>query len=164
MRPRSHGQALLVIALLLPVLIGLLLAGIEISGRQAREQDVRAAIQAASRAAVQTFDYRALAEGRSSLADPEAVVAVARRVAAINLRAVTSLATSPEDAASRIRWTVLPAGGACAFDPGEPALRVATPALCASAELPLVSPLGLTWTARVAAADTLDESIPLGSE
>lgn len=158
MGKRSQGQALVLFALMLPVLLGLLLVGFELTSRSTSEREVQDAIRAANRSAVQTFDYAAFADNRLALADADAVVAAARRLAAVNLRGVTGLTLPPETVADRVIWTPLASGGACLLEPEGPILRFPTPVLCASAEIELVSPLGFTWTTRVFAADTLDLS------
>lgn len=158
MRQRTPGQALVLVALLLPALLGLLLVGIDLSGRRMREREVQDALRAANRSAIQTFDYATFAENRLALADADTVIAVARRLAAVNLHSASGLTLPPEVVAERVSWTVLPSGGACLLEPDGPTLRFPTPVLCAVAEVELVSPLGLTWTTRVFAADTLDLS------
>jgi len=158
MRKRISGQALVLFALIMPVLLGLLLVGIELAGRNTSTREIQDAIRAANRSAVQTFDYAAFADNRLALADADAVVAVARRLAAINLRGIAGLTLPPERIADRVTWTALSSGGACLLEPEGPTLRFPTPVLCASAEVELVSPLGFTWTTWVFAADTLDLS------
>lgn len=158
MRTRTTGQALVMVALILPALLGVLLVGVELVSRRSSERAVRAAIQAANRSAVQTFDYAAFADNRLALADADAVISVARRLAAVNLQQIPELTLPPETVANHVSWTALSPGGACILEPEGPILRFPTPVLCASAEVELVSPLGFTWTARVFAADTLDLS------
>ncbi|HMO57204.1 MAG TPA: hypothetical protein PKC19_07610 [Roseiflexaceae bacterium] len=158
MKTRISGQALVLFALIMPVLLGLLLVGIELASRNTSTREVRDAIRAANRSAVQTFDYAAFAENQLALADTNAVVVVARRLAAINLRGIAGLTLPPEMIADRVTWTALSSDGACLLEPDGPTLHFATPVLCASAEVELVSPLGFTWTTRIFAADTLDLS------
>ena len=158
MRQRTSGQALVLVALILPVLLGLLLVGLDLAGRRMREREVQDALRAANRSAVQTFDYAAFAENRLVLADADTVIAAARRLAAVNLHGASGLTLPPEAVAERVAWTALPSGGACLLEPDGPNLRFPTPVLCVVAEVELVSPLGLTWTTRVFAADTLDLS------
>ncbi len=80
LRRRAPGQALVLVALLLPVIIGLWLQAIELAWRVTTAQAVTDALRAANRSAVQTFDYAAFAENRLALAAPDAVIAVARRI------------------------------------------------------------------------------------
>lgn len=158
MRQRPSGQALALVALLLPVLLGLLLVGLDLAGRRMREREVQDALRAANRSAVQTFDYAAFAEDRLALADAKTVISVARHLAAVNLRGTSGLTRPPDTVADEVSWAVLPAGGACHLEADRPALRFPAPALCAVADVELVSPLGLTWTTQIFAADTLDLS------
>lgn len=159
--PRRHapGQALALVALSLPVIIGLWLLAIELAWRVMTMQAVTDALRAANRSAVQTFDYAAFAENRLALAAPDAVITVARRMAAINLSGVSGLTSSPAEVADAVEWIVLPSGGVCLLDPAGPALHISGPALCGTATVALVSPLGLPWTIRVAMADTLDQVV-----
>ncbi|MEI7642942.1 MAG: hypothetical protein WCJ55_01415 [Chloroflexales bacterium] len=159
--PRRHapGQALVLVALFLPVIIGLWLLAIELAWRVMTAQAVTDALRAANRSAVQTFDYAAFAENRLALAAPDAVIAVARRMAAINLSGVSGLTSSPAEIADAVQWRVLPSGGACLLDPAGPALCFSGPALCGTAAVALVSPLGLPWTIPVSMADTLDRAV-----
>lgn len=163
---RQHipGQALVIVALFLPVIIGLWLLAIELAWRFTTAQAVTDALRAANRSAVQTFDYSAFAENRLALAEPDAVISVARRLAATNLSGVHGLMKTPVEVADTAQWTVLPAGGACILEPGGPTLRFPKPALCSSAEVELASPLGFSWTIQVYAADTLDLSFSSANE
>lgn len=163
-RQHTTGQALVIVALFLPVIIGLWLLAIDLAWRFTTIQTVTDALQAANRSAVQTFDYAAFADNRLALAEPDTVIAVARRFAATNLSGVNGLVRSSVDVADAAQWTVLPSGGACILEPGGPTLRFPTPALCGVADVELMSPLGLIWTIRVYAADTLDQSFSSASK
>jgi Flp pilus assembly protein TadG len=165
MRRQHHpGQALVIVALFLPIIIGLWLLAIELAWRFTTTQSVNDALRAANRSAVQTFDYAAFADNRLALADPDAVIAVAQRLAATNLSGVRGLAKTPADVAGAAQWTVLPAGGACILEAGGPTLRFPKPALCSTARVDLSSPLGFNWTIQVYAADTLDLSFSSATE
>lgn len=157
-RPQTAGQSLLIIALLLPVIVGLWLLAIELAWRVATVQAVTDALRAANRSAVQHFDYAAFAENRLALADPNTVIATARQLATINLTGIIGLVQSPAEIADATQWTVLPAGGVCVLEPAGPPLHFPSPALCSATQIDLLSPLDLTMTIEVYAADTLDLS------
>src|SRR5262245_18116922 len=125
MRYRTSGQALFVVALLLPVLLGLLLAAIELSWRSMITHEVTDALRAANRSAVQTLAYTAFAENRFALAQPDMVIANARRLSTINLNGIAGLVEPPGVIANAAHRVVLPAGGRCLLEQDGPSLHFA---------------------------------------
>jgi Flp pilus assembly protein TadG len=158
MRHRQPGQALLLVALCLPVICGLWLLAIELAWRFTTTQAVTDALRSANRSAVQTFDYAAFADNQLALASPANVIAIARQLARTNLTGIPGLLLSPTEIANTITWQVAPAGSTCTLASAAPALQLPTPALCGAADVQLISPLGMTISIHVDTADTLDTS------
>lgn len=180
LRARARGQALAIVAIALPTLLLLALTVIELGERWHQVMSVEDALQQASRSAVQTLDYRALAENAAAFrsAPPQgcqrvtqaqpgqcrAVVEAAAAYLAANLQRARGLADGESVAAlaRRTRWTVLPRGGTCAYANGATRSAPAgTPLLCAEAEPVLRGVVGWgTFSPLITAGDTLDIATP----
>lgn len=147
-RGRAPGQALVLVAVMLPVLMAFVLLVVEVAERWMQVTMLEDALQQATRSAVQTMDYAAFARNATGLRATTACVRVRRTDAAAapcqtvidqasayfraNLRGVRGLAEDPAALADRVTWTVLPAGGTCHYSnaPVRP-VSEATPLLCA---------------------------------
>lgn len=162
LRRRQQGQTLVVMALILPVLLAFILTVVEIGGRVLQRSDVEDALQQATRAAVQLFDYRAFADNRQSVRSEVEIIAAAKLAFIQNMQHVGGLAEgeTPASVAEKVVWTVLPQGGTCHF--GTPDTRddvsFPTPALCAVLDAPMAGmPLKGAWTPKIRAAATIDQ-------
>lgn len=173
-RARARGQAAVIVALTLPFLVAFALLVVEVAERWLEAAMVEDALQQATRSAVQTLDYAALARGEHGLraaAECRAVtaaapgpcaelLAVASRFLVVNLAGVRGLAEPPEAVAARVRWTVLPSGGACALS-ARNSVSAPTPLLCAEVRPQMRGLVGWgAYTPLVVAADTLDSLSP----
>lgn len=169
---KSPGQSAVLVALILPFVVGFALLVVEVAERWLEVAMVEDALQQATRSAVQLLDYGALARGDGGLraagdcrdvtweAEPRcrALLAIARRVLVTNLRGVRGLAEPPEALADRVRWTVLPAGGTCRYSaPVAPPVSEPAPLICAEARPAMRGIVGWgLYRPLVIAADTLD--------
>jgi hypothetical protein len=158
-----------IVAIVLPFLVSFALLVVEVSARWLAVASVEDALQQATRSAVQSLDYGALARGEHRLragAECHAVaaggahscaelLAVANRYLLANLAAVRGLDEPAEAVAARVRWTVLPQGGSCAL--GGRAVAETTPLLCAEVRPRMRGLVGWgAYTPLIVAADTLD--------
>jgi Flp pilus assembly protein TadG len=181
-RRRRPGQALPLTALVLPVLLAFTLLVVEAAERRLEVTMVEDALQQATRSAVQSLDYAAFARGeaglragepcvRQTLADAAGgpcadVIAVADRFLRVNLRGAHGLVgATPEAAidavAAGVEWTVMPAGGGCAFRSGAPVPDEPTPLICAEVHPTMEGLVGWGhYTPAVIAADRLDPIAP----
>lgn len=176
---RSRGQALVLVALALPVLMLLVLAALELGERWMQTALVEDALQQATRSAVQTFQYAAFARGgqgtgtlrvvtpcaQVTVADAgcREVTGIAHQLFITNLRGVRGLLDDPQALADRVRWTVLPAGGTCSYTSTRVAPVTATsPLLCAEVRPSLrgLGLLGTSFAPPIVAAETLDPVTP----
>jgi hypothetical protein len=168
LRARRAGQSAVIVALCLPFLVAFTLLVVEVAGRWLEVAQMEDALQQATRSAVQTLDYSALARGEHGLRAAECrsvttedpggcaeLLAVAQRYLLANLGGVRGLVEAPEDVAARVQWTVLPRGGACAV--GRRTVAEPTPLLCAEVR-PLMRGLvgWAPYAPLIAAADTID--------
>ena len=166
---RASGQALVLVALILTVLMMLILSCIEIGARYQELAEVEDALKQATRSSVQAFDYAAFArngqvlrENASSIAGCASLTASSARALACtvfvtNLRGVGGIAETPDATAARVQWTFLPQGGTCVFPNGRPSVTFPTPAVCATLKPRMIGLLGWgVWTPQIDAADTLD--------
>jgi hypothetical protein len=167
--PRSEGQSLVFVALVLPFLIALAMTAIEVATRMMEVAELEDALRQASRSSVQLLDYAALADDGQRV-DEERVIEAAKGIFRTNLQSVRGLAEPPDALVERVQWQVKPEGGTCVL-PGEGALvagraqragntwqiTFATPAVCASVQPTLTGLFGWgTYTPRINAAETLD--------
>ena len=171
----APGQSAVIVALLLPFLVAFTLLVVEVAERWLEVAMVEDALQQATRSAVQSLDYAALARGQQGLRAPTAcravttvapgdcreLLEVANRFFLVNLSGVRGLDESPQAVAARVHWTVLPTGGSCTL--GAPARIVAesTPLLCAEVRPQMRGLVG--WGAfhpLIVAADTIDPLQP----
>lgn len=179
---RARGQALPITALILPFLLAFTLLVVEVAERWLEVAMVQDALQQATRSAVQSLDYAAFARGEAGLRAGEpclgqtaaeaaggpcaAVISVADRFLRTNLRGVRGLAGATPDAAieavaAEVRWTVLPAGGGCAFGDGRAVPDDPTPLICAEAHPTMEGIVGWgAYTPTIIAADRLDPIQP----
>lgn len=176
LRFASRGQSAVIVALILPFLVAFTLLVVEVAERWLEVAMVEDALQQATRSAVQTLDYAALARGEQGLrttascravtsaapGDCGALLEVANRFLLVNLGGVRGLDEPLEAVAARVRWTVLPQGGSCALGPAP--VRIVTettPLLCAEVRPQLRGLVG--WGAYrplIIAADTIDPVQP----
>jgi hypothetical protein len=158
------------VAVTLPFLGALLMAGIEIGERYLQRAMLEDALRQAARSAAQSFDYVGFAANDSRLAaEPQpahvgcsgapegSARAVGCAVLLRNLAGVSGLDETPAQLAARVAWTIHPAGGACAFPGGQPSVTASTPLVCASVQPRMAGMLGWgIWTPQIDAAETLD--------
>lgn len=165
-RKRAHGQAIVMMAMILPVLLMFVLCFIEIGGRVLQRNEVEAALRNASRSAVQTFAYERFAENTQALkaSTPctgtvsggcagNPVAKLAADLFATNLTHVAGLAASetPKTVADRVVWTIGPRGGACLGQSYD------TPMVCAQLNVPMRGLVGWgNWTPQMTAAEKID--------
>lgn len=167
---KTRGQSAVLIAVALPFLIAFILMVIEVSERWLEVAMVEDALQQATRSAVQTFDYPALARGTggmgvatscvgvttSSAGECRAVIAIADRLLRTNLTGVRGLDEPITTLADRVRWTVWPNGGTCQYSTGQ-AQTETTPLICAEVRPQMRGLVGWgNFTPLITAADTLD--------
>jgi Flp pilus assembly protein TadG len=167
---KAHGQSVVLIALALPFLIAFVLLVVEVSERWLETAMVEDALQQATRSAVQTLNYAALARGVGSMGAPtscvgvtsgvtgacRAVIAVADRFFRTNLIGVRGMDESIDGLAERVRWTVLPQGGTCQYSTGAARTEI-TPLLCAEVRPMMTGIVGWgNFTPLITAADTID--------
>lgn len=173
------GQALPLFALMLPVLVAMVLMGIEFAERAMQRAMVEDALQQAARSAVQTFEYRTFAYAPHTWNNEQVIRAtgdcvrvqagssgacaeitfLAQQLFVTNLDGVRGLKISPAELAGRVRWTVLPTGGTCSFSARYlPVTRTNAPLLCAEVHAPLrgMQLLGPEFAPIIGAAETLD--------
>ena len=169
-RHRTHGQSLILIALILPVLTALLFTCIEVAARYQQLAQIQDALQQSSRSAVQTFAYSAFAQGTERGREVHAVTvtgctnppknsaqSIACRVFMTNLASVGGLVETPTQTAARVQWTILPDGGTCTYPNGHGSLSFSRPAVCATLRPQMLGLLGWgVWIPQIDAADTLD--------
>lgn len=166
---RQPGQALVLIALILPFLVLLLLTAVEIGSRIVQRSALEDALRQATRSAVQSFAYARLAENVAALQGDAGcsgsvgpgggcagnpVAETAAMVFERNLGRGDGLAPgeTPATVARRVIWTVATPGGSCG------AHSSSTPLVCAELDAPLAGLIGRfgSWTPHISAADTLD--------
>jgi hypothetical protein len=165
MSRRYPGQALPLLALMLPALTLFTLVVIEVTNLWLEVALLEDALQQATRSAVQQIDYAALARNDQTLRGSRtcrsvtvqqpsqcaALVNVAHQFLLTNLRNASLVDRDPVTLATAVRWTVLPKGGTCAN------VTTASPLLCAELQPTLRGLFGLgTITPRIRAADTID--------
>lgn len=134
------GQSLVFVALALAFLTPFVFTIIEFSERQLEVAQMDDALQQATRSAVQTFAYDALARDRRRI-DVERAREEAMRTFERNLGTVQGLSGTPADLARQVTWRVLPEGGTCRFEHGE-TLTFDRPAVCAEVR-PTLTGFGL---------------------
>ncbi len=139
MRAES-GQSLAFVALTLAFLTPFVFAIIEFSERQLEVAQMEDALQQATRSAVQTFAYDALANNRRRI-NEERAKREARLTFERNLGTVQGLSGTPADVARQVTWTILPEGGTCRFDNQE-TMTFDRPAVCAEVR-PTLTGFGL---------------------
>jgi hypothetical protein len=174
-RAPPRGQSAVIVALALPFLVAFALLVVEVAERWLEVAMVEDALQQATRSAVQTLDYAALARGEPGLraaaecravtvaapGDCGELLAVAQRFLLVNLGGVRGLDEPPEAVAARVRWTVLPNGGACALGAARRVVAAPTPLLCAEVRPQMRGLVGWgAYAPLVVAADTLDPLSP----
>ncbi|EFO81409.1 hypothetical protein OSCT_0691 [Oscillochloris trichoides DG-6] len=167
---KQAGQSLILVAIMLPVLVVFVLLVVEVAERRLEVAMIEDALHHATRSAVQSLDYAALAANNQALRAPADCVAVtlaeagacaevveiADRFLRTNLSTVRGLAEPVDQIAARVRWTVRPNGGACSFQSGQ-TQSAATPLLCAEVQ-PLMRGI-VGWghySPWIHAGDTLD--------
>lgn len=169
---RSRGQSAVLVALILPFIVGFALLVVELAERWLEVAMVEDALQQATRSAVQLLDYSALARGDEGLranADCRAVawdqdprckplLGVARRILITNLTGVRGLVEEPTAIADRVRWTVLPSGGTCGYSSSAARpVTETTPLICAEVRPQMRGIVGWgIYQPLIVAADTLD--------
>lgn len=165
-RRREQGQAIVVAAWVLPLLLIFVLCITEIMGRVLQRDEVEDALRNASRSAVQTFAYERFAENTQALKASapctgtvssgcagNPVAKLAADLFATNLTHVAGLAASetPKTVANRVVWTIGPTGGACLGQ------SYNTPMVCAQLQVPMRGLVGWgNWTPQITAAEKID--------
>jgi len=153
---QAPGQALVLTALLIPVLVALVLTFLEIGTRLLQRAEAEDALRHASRSAIQTFAYQPFAAGAAAVREAD-MLDVARSTFRINLDGVHGLLTTAAETAGSVSWQPVLAGTGRCSAWGAPAVEVAAPALCAEVELRM---RGLTgwgeWRTRLFVVETLD--------
>lgn len=154
---RASGQALVLVALLLPVLVALALTFLEIGTRLLQRAEAEDALRHASRSAIQTFAYEPFAAGAAEVRAAD-MLEIARTTFELNLSGVHGLLTPPSETAASVHWEpILAQTGSCAAA-GTTTVEVAAPALCAQVELHM---RGLTgwgdWRTQLFVVETLDQ-------
>jgi hypothetical protein len=172
---RSRGQSAVIVALALPFLMAFTLLVVEVAERWLEVAMVEDALQQATRSAVQTLDYEALArdeEGLRATAECRGVstaapgacrelLEIADRYLQVNLAGVRGLDEPLPAVAARVRWTVLPRGGTCAFSGSSRTVVAATPLLCAEVRPQMRGIVGWgAYAPLIVAADTIDPARP----
>jgi hypothetical protein len=173
-RGRAPGQALVLVAVMLPVLMAFVLLVVEVAERWMQVATLEDALQQATRSAVQTMDYAAFARNATGLRATTACAQVRRADAAAaacravidqasayfraNLRGVRGLAEDPEALADRVTWTVLPTGGTCSYSSTQVRpVTEATPLLCAEVRPVMQGIVGWgRFTPLIVAGETLE--------
>lgn len=156
-RRHAPGQSLVLLALILPFLVALVLASLEIGARQWQRAQIEDALRQANRAAVQTWLYPAFASGTVNVR-PLDMLASGQAYLQANLTNTSGLGSAPDVAAASAAWTPVVGtnGGACPR-PGGTMLTLPRPGMCATLTVPLRSPIsGQAWTTTVFVADTVD--------
>jgi Flp pilus assembly protein TadG len=158
------------IALALPFLVAFVLLVVEVSERWLEVAMVEDALQQATRSAVQSLDYAAMARNTDGLratsdctavtsatAGPcQGVIAIAERFLRTNLTGVRGLGEPITELAARVRWTVRPNGGTCQYSGGTARTEL-TPLLCAEVRPQMRGLVGWgTFAPLITAADTID--------
>ncbi len=165
MRHRRVGQALPILALMLPTLTLFVMVVIELTNLWLNVARLEDALQQATRSAVQQLEYAVLARDQQALRGNRpchavtiqapgqcaAIIQVAHQFLVTNLQAARLVDVNPTVLAAATRWTVLPQGGSCA------GVAVSSPLLCAELQPTLRGLFGLGEVRpRIRAADTID--------
>jgi hypothetical protein len=167
--PRAHGQSLVVLALVLPVLVALTMTAIEVATRLMEVAELEDALRQATRSSVQLLDYAALADNSQRVSEAR-VIEVARATLRVNLGSARGLNEPVEALVSRVEWQVLPSGGVCTLrgegtlvagraerTNGQWRITFPTPAVCATVRPKLRGLLGWgEYAPQINAAETLD--------
>lgn len=167
----APGQALVLVALVLTLVMMLMLSCMELAARYEQRAQIEDALAQATRSSVQAFDYAAFARGGQLLREeggasisgcarltPNSARELACTVFQTNLEGVGGVLETPEQTAARVQWTFLPQGGTCSFPNGRPSLTFTTPAVCATLAPRMTGLLGWgIWSPQIDAADTLDQ-------
>ncbi|NJN14853.1 MAG: hypothetical protein HC822_00325 [Oscillochloris sp.] len=172
LRTQSRGQSAVLVALILPFLMGFTLLVVEVAERWLEVAMVEDALQQATRSTVQHFNYAALAQGDDRLAshtecravtarqasDCKAILNIAHTILVTNLTGVRGMNESHAALADRVRWTVLPNGGTCSFSSNAIVpVTETTPLICAEVRPQMRGIVGWgVYTPLIVAADTLD--------
>jgi len=179
---KTPGQAVIIAAIALPFIVAFVLLVVEVSERWLEVAMLEDALQQASRSAVQTLDYAAMARNENLVrgvpaggcqdvstkepGDCDAIVTIAATFFTANLanvRGIATNATNPSDGDSvaeivaRTRWTILPRGGSCAYSNGASRTVPAQPLICAEVRPVMRGIVGWgAFTPLITASDTLD--------
>jgi hypothetical protein len=154
---RTRGQALVLIALLLPVLTAFVFAAVEIGTRVLQRAEVEDALRNATRMAVQTWAYESFAADEVGVR-PVDVIAVGQRAMVINLKGTHGLVRTPEQTAAEVIWVPIadPTRDTCT-DPQGRTITFTTPGVCATLKVPLEGLFGWgPWQPVIFVAETLD--------
>ncbi len=171
-RRHDAGQALVLVALIMPFLLALLLTAIEVQERFFERAAIEESLKQATRGAVQRFDYAGLAQNSQQivverattntgctiapLPPPGSARATACAIMRSNLAGLRGLEESVDATLDRVRWTTHSAGGSCALPDGT-VITSPRPLVCATLAPRLTGLLGWgVWSPQLAAADTLD--------
>jgi hypothetical protein len=155
----AAGQSLTLVALVMPILLGLLLASLELISRDRTDRAFGSALSDTVRSVAQMVDYEQFAADGVML-DGDTLRAMATAAFIDRLRGMpgVGLTTSPEEIGADVVWTILPEGGTCTLSDGT-AHSFGGPVICARVTIPT---RGLIWAGTrmvgLDAVSTLDSS------
>lgn len=153
----AHGQALVLVALILPVLAAFVFTAVEVGTRVLQRAEVEDALRNATRVAVQTWAYDAFATDAVAVR-PVDVIAVGQQAFAINVEGTHGLLTTPDQTAAQVVWVPImdPATDTCT-DPKGVTITFTTPGVCATLQVRMQGFLGWgEWQPIMFVAETLD--------
>jgi hypothetical protein len=153
----APGQALVLIALILPVLVAFVMTAVEAGTRVLQRAEVEDALRQATRTAVQTWEYETFAHDTVAVR-PVALIAVGQRNMVTNLQGVHGLVTTPEQTAAAVIWTPImdPATEHCT-DPHGRIVTFTSPGVCATLTVRMQGFIGWgEWQPQIFVAETLD--------
>jgi hypothetical protein len=143
---RASGQALVLIALILPVLAAFVFTAVEVGTRILQRAEAEDALRNATRVAVQTWAYDSFAADRPSVR-PIDLMAVGQQTFVVNLKHVHGLVTTPEQTAT----------DTCR-DPAGRVITFTSPGVCATLRIRMRGFLGWgEWQPVIFVAETLDQ-------
>jgi len=151
-----HGQSLVIIALMLPMLTIMMFGGLMFTQRVHDRMVVEAALQHAARASAHAVQYRGFATDQPTI-DATRAQALGRAVLRANLVGLSVLDEPVDDLIDRVEWTILPRGGSCVLPSGRSITSGSAPLVCVS-----ISPrlrgifTGEPWMPLLEAAEVMD--------
>lgn len=151
-----HGQSLVIIALILPVLTIMMFGGLMLTQRVHDRMVVEAALQHAARASAHAVQYRGFATDQPTI-DATRAQALGRAVLRANLVELSVLDEPVDDLIERVAWTILPRGGSCVLPSGRSITSGSAPLVCVSVSPRLRGMItGAPWMPLLEAAEVMD--------